>query len=341
MNCLIRFSLNKHYAVTVLVLTIAVLGALTLGLIPVDILPPFNRPAVQVLAFYGGMPARNVENTITNRVERATGKAAATARQESRSIVGCSIVRNYYRDDTDPNSALTQVNSLSTLVLPAAPPGTLPPVILPYDPTGVTPVCILALDSKTHGEGILFDTGRSEVRTLIMAIRGVNAPVVYGGKVRAVLAYMNRDKMQVRNLSPQDLIAAIDANNLFLPTGAVKFGKQDYALDSNSMYDLIERMGDIPVRTENGGTVFLKDVAKPKDANLIQTNVVRVNGRRQVYIPVYRQQGASTLGVVNNLRDQLPDMKDRLTTPDVDLKLVMDQSVYVKSSIDSLRNEGV
>src|SRR5262245_8864864 len=341
MNGLIRFSLNNHYAVTVLVLTIAVLGALTVGMIPVDILPTFNAPAVQVLTFYGGMPARNVENTISNRVERMTGQAAGTARQESRSIVGCSIVRNYYREDTDPNGALTQVNSLATLVLPNLPPGTLPPVILPYDPTGVTPVCIVALDSKTQGEGILFDTGRYEVRNMVMGIRGANAPVVYGGKVRAVLAYMNRDKMQVRNLSPQDLIAAIDANNLFLPTGAVKFGKQDYALDSNSMYELISRMGDIPIRTENGGTVFLKDVAVAKDANLIQTNVVRVNGRRQVYIPVYRQPGVSTLDVVDGLKEQLPDVKNKLTYSDIDLKLVMDQSVYVRHSITSLMEEGI
>src|SRR6266513_2879553 len=112
MNGLIRFSLNNHYAVTVLVLTIAVLGALTVGMIPIDILPPFKSPAVQVLTFFGGMPATNVENDITNRMERWTGQAAGTRRQESRSIIGASIIRNYYAADTDPSSALAQVNSL-------------------------------------------------------------------------------------------------------------------------------------------------------------------------------------------------------------------------------------
>jgi multidrug efflux pump subunit AcrB len=341
MNGLIRFSLRNHYAVTVLVLTIAVIGSLTILQIPIDILPAFKSPAVQVLTFYGGMPAANVEKDITSRMERWTGQAAGTARQESRSIVGCSIIRNYYRDDVDPNGALTQVNSLASAAIPNLPPGTLPPVILPFDPTGTTPVCLVALDSDKESESILYDTGRYEVRNMIMAVPGSVAPVVYGGKLRAILAYLRRNRMQARNLSPLDLMKAIDRYNIFLPTGDAKFGKTDYALDSNSMYEIVERMGDIPVKTEDGKVVFLKDVADPKDTSLIQTNVVRVNGRRQVYIPVYRQMGSSTLDVVNGLREALPDMKSKLTHSDIDLKVVMDQSVYVRHSIESLVEEGV
>ncbi|AMV24839.1 Multidrug resistance protein MdtC [Gemmata sp. SH-PL17] len=342
MNLLIRFSLGNPRAITVLMLTIAIGGGAALGSIPADILPVYKSPAVQVLTFYGGMSATNVEADITARMERWVGQSAGTRRQESRSIIGASIIRNYYSDDTDPSAALTQVNSLSTAAIPSLPPGTLPPVILPYDPTSSTPVAIVALNSKTQGESVLFDTGRYQVRSMIMASPGANAPVVYGGKIRTVLAYLNRQELQVRGLSPLDVMDALDRSNVFLPAGGAKLGGMDYALDSNSMYDLIDRMGDVPIKTGTDGTmVFLRDVALPRDANLIQTNVVRVDGRRQVYIPVYRQQGASTLGVVNNLRDELPEMKSRLTTPDVDLKLVMDQSVYVKSSIESLRNEGV
>src|SRR6185437_5374099 len=127
-----------------------------------------------------------------------------------------------------------------------------------------------------------------------------------------------------------------------IPAGDAKFGKFDYTLDSNAMYTDIERMGDIPIKTDAlGRTVFLKEVAEPKDAATIQTNVVRVDGRRQVYIPVYRQSGYSTLSVVDTLQKNMPDMKERLTTPDVDLKLVMDQSVYVRKAIESLAEEGV
>lgn len=341
MNGLIRFSLRNWHAIVVLVLTILVIGAVVISSIPIDILPVNRSPAVQVLTFYGGMPAAEVEKNITNRMERWTGQAAGTAKQESRSINGCSIVRNYYRDDIDPNGALTQVNSLASAAMPNLPPGTLPPVVLPFDPTSTTPVCLVALDSEVHPEAILYDTGRYEVRNMVMSVRGAVAPVVYGGKLRAVLAYMDREKMQARNLSPMEVMAAIDRFNIFLPTGAAKFGEIDYALASNSMYELPTLMGDIPIKSDRGKTIFLKDVASPKDTSMIQTNVVRVNGRRQVYIPVYRQQGTSTLSVVDGLRTAVPTMKSKLTRGDIDLKVVMDQSVYVRHSITSLAEEGI
>jgi multidrug efflux pump subunit AcrB len=342
MNALIRFALNNWHGVVVFVLTIVVIGVLSIGAIPIDILPVFKAPATQVLTFYGGMPATNVENDITNRLERWTGQAAGTSRQESRSITGASIIRNYYREGIDPNGALTQVNSLASAAIPYLPPGTLPPVILPFDPTGITPVCLVALDSKVHSEAMLYDTGRYEVRNMIMNVPGAVAPVVYGGKLRTVLAYMNREKMQSRNLSPTDLMQALDKWNIFLPTGDVKIGPIDYALDSNAMYTVIERMGEIPVRTDKTGrTIFLRDVATPKDTALMQTNIVRVAGRKQVYIPVYRQSGSSTLSVVHGLKEAVPEMKGKLTHGDIDLKVVMDQSVYVEHSITSLAQEGL
>ncbi len=341
MNGVIRASLRNPYAVTVAVFTVIILGVISVRSIPIDILPVFKSPAVQVLTFYSGMPAESVEKDITSRMERWTGQAAGTTRQESRSIVGASIVRNYYRSDTDPNGALTAVNSLASAAIPNLPPGTLPPVILPFDPTSSTPVCLMALDSKSQSESILYDTGRYEVRNFIMALQGAVAPVVYGGKVRAVLAYMDSEKMQARNLSPLDVMNALDRYNLFLPTGDAKFGRTDYAIDSNSMYALVDRMGDIPIKTEHGNAIFLRDVATPKDANYIQTNVVRVNGRRQVYIPIYRQSGSSTLSVVDSVKKAVPDMESRLSRPDINLKVVMDQSVYVRASIAALVQEGV
>jgi multidrug efflux pump subunit AcrB len=342
MNGLIRASLNNPYAVTVGVLSIVLIGALILlgGMIPIDILPVFKSPAVQVLTFYSGMPASSIEKDITNRMERWTGQTAGLKRQESRSLIGCSIIRNYYFDNVDPNGALTQVNSLASAAIPNLPPGTLPPVILPFDPTGTTPVLIIALDSKTETESILYDVGRYEVRNMIMANPGAVSPVVYGGKIRAVIAYLDRVKMQARNLSPVQVMDALDQFNIFLPTGDAKFGRLDYDLDSNSMYELPERMKSIPIKMEEGKPIYLGDVAEPKDAAMIQTNIVRVNGRKQVYIPVYRQVGSSTLDVVNTLRNDLPSIQARLSRSDIDLKPVMDHSVYVKHSITSLATEG-
>src|SRR6202453_4105283 len=150
MKGLIRASLANPYPVIVMSLAIAVLGSLSLMNIPVDILPVFNSPAVQVLTFYAGMPADNMDKNITVRMERWTGQASGVKRQESRSILGASIVRNFFHDDEDLSGALTQVNSLALGTIPTMPPGTLPPVVLPFDPTSTTPVALVTLESKTQ-----------------------------------------------------------------------------------------------------------------------------------------------------------------------------------------------
>ncbi len=340
MKGLIQASLSNPQAIIVLSLAIGILGMLALFRIPIDILPVFKSPAVQVLTFYGGMPARGMEKDITINMELFTGQANGIKRQESRSILGASIVRNYFHDDQDPSGALTQINSLALAVIPNLPPGTLPPVVLPFDPTSTTPVALVALDSKTHPESILYDVARYEVRNMIMQQPGAVAPVVIGGTLRSVMIYLDETKMQSRNLSPAQVMQSVDKYNLFFPSGDVRVGDLDLALSSNSMFDLVARMGKIPISARLHSFGFLEDLGKPEDAALIQTNVVRVNGRRQVYIPIYRQLGASTLSVVANLQESLPDMKERISQPDIDLKLVMDQSVYVRSSIKSLVQEG-
>ena len=341
MDGLIRASLRNPIAVTVMVLALVVLGGLSAYSIPVDILPVFKSPAVQALVFYSGMPAASIEKNITARLERGVGQASGGRRIESRSIVGISIVRDYFRSNVDRSGALTEVNSYAGWEYPTMPPGTLPPVVLPYDPTSTTPVCLVALDSPTHGEAALFDTGRYEVRPQIMSQPGALAPLVYGGKVRAIMVYLDRIRLQARHLSPMDVLKAVDEFNVFLPTGSAKFGTTDYAIDSNSMVDVVGRMEEIPLHNESGNATFLRDVATPKDASFIQTNVVRVNGRRQVYIPVFRQLGSSTLDVVNNLKGAVDNIQSHLTRSGINLQVVMDQSVYVRHSIESLVEEGV
>src|SRR3954465_8571781 len=213
------------------------------------------------------MSATAIESGITARMERGTGQAAGTIRQESRSLLGVSIVRNFDADDKDPAGALTQVNSLATVEIPTLPPGTLPAVILPYDPTSSTPVCLVALNSKSQGESVLYDTARYQVRMMIMSSRGANAPAAYGGKIRTILAYLDRDRLQSHGLAPTDVMHALDRFNIFIPAGGAKFGKLEYTLDSNAMYDSVDRMGDVPIKTDSDGrTVFLKEVAEPKDA---------------------------------------------------------------------------
>lgn len=341
MKGLIQASLGNPYAVIVASLTVTILGALSLTAIPVDILPVFRSPAVQILTFYGGMPADDVGKSITLRMEKWTGQANGMKRQESRSINGTSIVRNFFQDGEDPNGALTQVSSLSLATLPYMPPGTLPPVVLPFDPTGTTPIALIAMDSKTLDEAVLYDIGRLEVRNMIMQNPGANAPVTVGGKLRAVMLYLNQTKMQSRGLSPAEVMDMVERYHIFFPSGDVRIGDKDIALSSNSMYVTPQDIGYVPINPTPGKVSFLNEIADARDASFIQTNVVLVNGRRQVYIPVYRQVGASTLKVVKDLQDALPEIKGKLSEPDIDLKLVMDQSVYVRASIAALVQEGL
>ncbi len=249
------------------------------------------------------------------------------------------MIFNYFYSDADPGEALTSVTSLAQSVAMNLPPGTLPSVVLPFDPTATTPVCLVALNSTEYGEKTLYDVARYEVRNQIMAIQGAVSPAVFGGKIRAVQIYLDRESMQARGLAPLDVMKAVANSNVFLPAGELIVGEKDYFVDSNAMFPDVEGMGEIPLRTEHGNRAYVKDVATPMDDALIQTTIVRVEGRKQVYIPVMRQKGASTLEVVEQLKAKLPQMEGRLTRPDIELELIMDQSVYVRQSIKSLAIE--
>ena len=340
MRGLIRASMMNPWAVTVFAFTIILIGTISLTLIPIDILPTFKSPAVQVLTFYSGMPPKDVEMDITNRMERWTDMAAGLSNQESRSILGASIVRNYFQPNTSEGEAISSVLSWSQSVIQYLPPGTLPPVCMAFDPTTTTPACLIALNGEGLDESTLWDIGRYEVRSRIMTIPGAVSPVVFGGKIRAIQFYLDRQKMQARNMSPLDVMKAVDDSNIFLPTGELIIGDTDYFLDSNSMFKKVGRMGEIPLRTEHGNRAFVGDVATPTDDAMIQTTIVRVDGRKQVYIPVMRQKGASTLRVIEDLQAMIPTIESELSKP-VHLDLIMDQSVFVRQSIKSLTIEGI
>ncbi len=211
---------------------------------------------------------------------------------------------------------------------------------MPFDPTSTVPACLVALNAPDLDEKTLYDIGRYEVRNRIMTIRGAISPVVFGGKIRAIQLYLDRQRMQARNLSPVDVMRAVELSNIFLPTGELILGDRDYFLDSNALFKQVPRMGEIPLRTEHGNRAFVGDVAQPTDDAMIQTTIVRVDGRKQVYIPVMRQKGASTLRVIDELRDKLPEIESELTRP-VKLELIMDQSVFVRQAISSLAREGI
>jgi multidrug efflux pump subunit AcrB len=311
---------------------------------PVDILPQFQTPAVQVVTFYPGMPAEVMEKDITTRLERWTGQSAGIARQESRSMIGVSIVKDFFHEGGDPAAAIAQVSSYAASDLFYLPPGTIPPMIMPFDPTATVPLALITVSSPKFDETKLYDVAYFDLRNRLQGISGVIAPAVYGGKLRRILAYVDPDKLAARNLSPMDVVQTLRSFSTLIPTGTAKLGDLDYQVITNGMPERVAEMNEFPIRIQDGAPVTIRDVGEVKDANQIQTNVVRISappemaGKRQVYIPIYRQPGANTIAVVDGIRSALSSILARLPEG-IHLDVVMDQSLYVRRAIRSLFSE--
>lgn len=337
---MIRLAIRNPYLVAALIFVIVILGGLSLSRIPVDILPVFNAPAVQVLTYYPGMSASAIEKTITNRIERWVNQAPGARLVESRSVPGVSVVKVYFRDDIDSNEALTLTNSLALGALPNLPPNTLPPVALPFDATGTMPVGILTVTNHAMDDARQKDLARINVRNMLGAIPGSVAPVVVGGRDRSVMIYLDPEKMQARNFAPLDVVAALRRGNLMVSPGTAYFGTEQMLLDNNAMVEHVEDLNDLPITLGPRSTLFLRDIGRAEDAASIQTSRVRIDGRNEVFVPIYRQQGSSSLSVVEGVRASIPAMEDKLPKG-TKLNLVMDQTVAVRSALGSLVLEGV
>jgi multidrug efflux pump subunit AcrB len=337
---LLKLALGNVYGVIVFALFIAILGGVALVSIPVDILPQFKTPAVQVLTYYNGMPARSIERTITDRVERWVNQAPGVANVESRSVSGVSVVKLYFQDDIDPSTALTQTNSLTGAAMPYLPTNTLPPVSLPFDPTGTIPLGVLTVSNPNMAEQQVKDLARVEVRNRLGGVRGCVAPVVVGGKDRRIMVYLNHQKLEARNLSPVDVVKALDQGNMMVSPGTAYIGDNQIALDTNAMSRTVEDISDLPIVFEPDRQILLRDVAETLDDAVIQKSRVRVNGKQQVFVPIYRQQGASSLDVAEGVKNSIPDMEAELPEGSK-LDFVIDQTDYVRKAIESLVHEGI
>ena len=336
---LIKFAIDNFYAVFVLALLTCVLGVVALLTIPVDILPAFNTPAVQVLTYFQGMPSSSVERTITNRLERWVNQAPGVSQLESRSLTGVSVIRATFRDGTNPNTALTLANSLALGALPTLPPNTLPPVVLPFDPTATVPLGLLVVRNQSMDEAQIKDLARITLRNRLGGIPGVVSPVVVGGKDRTIMVYLDRDRMLARNLAPTDVAKGLQDGNLVTSPGNAYFGKRQLALEIDSMVENISELNDLPIRIPGGQVVSLGDLAHAEDTSFIQTSRVRVDGQQQVYVPIYRQGGTSSLGVATALKKALPEIEAAMPEGTT-LEWVMDQSEGIRKSIVSLIEEG-
>src|SRR6185437_3714611 len=337
---LIKASLRNPYMVATIVFMILFLGGLSLMKIPVDILPVFKAPAVQVITYYQGMPASSIEKTITNRIERWCNQSPGAAQVVSKSVPGVSVVRIYFRDDVDPNGALTMTGQLALGTLATMPPNTLPPVVLPFDPTGTLPLGIITVSNPTMDEAHVKDVGRIWVRNMLGAVKGCVAPVAVGGKDRTILVYLDPRKMEARHLSSADFVKALKDGNMMVTPGIAYVGDNQFLLDSNMMADKIEELNDLPITSDPENHVLLRDIGEIRDSYTIQTSRVRIDGRKEVYVPVFRQQGASSLAVAQDVRGHLKYMEEHCP-PGTKLNFVMDQTVYVTEAIHALIHEGL
>jgi multidrug efflux pump subunit AcrB len=350
---LVRVSVFNPYLVIVLCLLIVVIGYVCVGRIPVDILPSFKTPAVQVLTLYPGMPTEIMERDITNRIERWTSQSEGIARQESRTMVGVSIVKDYFRDDIDPNTAFAQVTSYAMSDLYYLPPGTVPPMVMLFDPSAPLPTALLAASSDVLDEKESYDLAYFNVRNMLSGSPGVIAPAVFGGKLRRIYIYLDRIKLQAYGLSLMDVQQAIKRNNLMIPTGNAKIGGIDYMVDMENMVRTVEELNHIVVKVHDGRPVYVNDVGEVRDTSAIQTNVVRIarapswESKRQVFIPIFRRPGSNTIAVVEGVKERIPEFKNRLPVKEgakdsgLNLDVVADQSVFVRNAINSLTWEGI
>jgi multidrug efflux pump subunit AcrB len=339
---MIKRAIGLPYVVVVGALLTSVLGLTAYRQLPADLLPTFTTPAVQIVTFYPGMPPVVMERDITSRLERWSGQSIGIEHQEARSMLGVSIVKDFFREGISFDTAMSQVTSYAMSDMFYLPPGTIPPMVMPFDPTASVPLCLVSVSSATMTEKELYDVAYFELRNRLQSIPGVIAPAVYGGKLRRILAYVDRGKLEARDLSAMDVVRALHEQSVFVPAGNMKAGDTDYQIFANAMPSKVEELNDVPVALRDDGMIFMRDVASVQDSSQIQSNIVRINGRRQVYIPIYRQPGANTIEIVDAIRGQLSRIRERLRemderARDLALEVVLDQSVYVRDSIDGLR----
>ena len=332
------FAIRYPFFILMICLAIAVVGVTTVARMPVDLFPDINIPVVVVATFYNGMPPEQIESNITNPFERFFTLGSGIDHIESRSLTGVSLIRIYFQPDTNADAAVTSISNLAMAQLRRLPPGTLPPVVLKFDASNL-PVCLITLKGEGLDETQLHDLAQFNVRNQIASVPGASVPQPFGGKYRQIQIYVDPIKLEAHQLSAMDVVRSVNQANQILPAGDVRIGPRDFNIYTNSQMPTTEEIDRMPLRDVGNGQLLVSDVGVAKDAAAIQTNTVRVDGQHSVYLPILKQGGGSnTIAVVNGIREaisHLVDIPKSLVT-----RVVFDQSVFVKTAIRNLGNEG-
>jgi CzcA family heavy metal efflux pump len=337
---MVQLALRRPYTFIVMAMLIVLATPFVLARMATDIFPEINIPVVSVIWNYTGLPAQEMGQRISGQVERGlTTTVSDIEHIESQSLAGVSIIKVFFQPTANIEMAISQVVASMQAQVRQLPPGITPPLVIKYSASSV-PVIQLALSSPTRSENSLFDATVNQLRPQLITVPGAAIPFPYGGKNRLISVDLDTQALQARGLSPADVVNAVNTQNLILPSGTAKFGSTEYNVKMNGSPDAIAGLNDLPVRTVNGATTYLRDVAYVRDGFSPQTNVVRQDGVRGVLLSVLKNGGASTLDIVSNIRTMLPIAAQ--TMPD-DIKItpLFDQSVFVKAAVKGVVFEAI
>jgi multidrug efflux pump subunit AcrB len=337
---IVKIALRRPYTFIVMAIVLMLATPLAIQRTPVDVLPNIDIPVISVIWSFSGLSAQQMEQRVTQIHERAlTVTVNGIEHIESQSLAGVAVIKIYFQPKVNIELALAQVVGNAQTVTRQMPPGMTPPIIIKYTASSV-PVIQIGMSSKNLSEQELLDSAVSKMRPQLVTIPGVVVPYPSGGKIGVISVDIDPQALLARGLSSSDVVRAISAQNLTLPAGTVKIGDTEYNVATNASPDSLEGLNAIPVKSAGGATVFLRDVAHVRDGFAPQTNIVRQNGQRGMLLSVMKGGEASSLEVVDSLKQRLPDMM-ALLPEGVDTKLLFDQSVFVKAAARAVIDEAL
>src|SRR5580765_1485339 len=335
---IVRLALRRPYTFVVMALLIAILGGLSIATMPVDIFPYIDLPVVSIVWQYGGLSPEEMESRIVTNFERSlTANVVGIEHIESQSHQSIAVVRVFFHPSVQVDLALSQIVTQCQVQVRNMPPGTFPPQVLKYDAASV-PILQLGLSSQTLKEQEIFDLGNNFIRTPLATVQGATVSYPFGGKNRQIMVDLNLDELYAKRLSPIDVSNSLNLQNLIVPAGTAKFAGTEYPVRLNASLPTIDEFNNLPIKTVNGATLYIKDVATVHDGFIPQTNIVRTNGARGVLLTVTRNGRASTLAIVNAVKNELPKIMASVT-PELKLAAFGDQSLFVRSAIGGVVRE--
>src|ERR1700675_367258 len=341
MMWIVRLALKEPYTIIVLAILIFLFGPLAILHTPTDIFPDINIPVVSIIWTYNSMEPQDLADRIVTITERnLTTTVDNIEHIESQSLYGIAVVKVFFQPTVSIDKAIAQITSNSQTQLRQLPLGTTPPLIITYSASTV-PILELGLSGKGISEQALNDYGLNFIRPRLVTVEGAAVPYPYGGKQRQVQVDLNTAALQSKGLSPLDVVNAITAQNLILPSGTSKIGLKEYNVDiSNAAPQTIAQLNRIPIKTIGSTNTYIGDVALVRDGFPPQTNIVRVNGQRSSLLTVQKNGNTSTLSIISGINALLPFIKT-LVPPALQIKPLADQSIFVNGSIQGVVREAV